>query len=162
MTFETLSKFNDTFSMIFTTRLDSSNYYFFLSEFKDVKKCCMKNLSLDEKIEYINKVTPNNMIILSIVNDNPYLYNDIFSLSVLCKNANEIKEDMTIVDIIRLNLKYVESKSYKLINSLGIPNEKIEKLREICSKVAFYMATNKCLSINLVMLQKIVITIWSI
>ena len=155
--FESLSKSNDTFSMIFTTRLDSSNYYFFLNEFPKIRKCCVKNLSLDEKIVYVKKMNPINSNIFSIVKDNPYLYNDIFSLSVLCKNANEIKDGMTIVEIIRINLKYVENKNFKLINSLEIPNEKIDKLSAICAKVAYYMAINKCLSINLISLQSLIV-----
>lgn len=160
--FKHLNESENTHGIYFSSRLDSTNYFIMQSEIALLKKISINLLDECDKENYINLCAPSNdrKKLIHIVKENKQMFNDIFSLNILCSNSNEVLEDTTIVELIEFNIRNIENLHYRKINLLNLPNPKINCIKEIAIKIAFDMAKSSSLKISIRRMQEIVMELY--
>ncbi len=157
-----LEKNKNTHAIFFSTRLDSTNYFVLLNEFKNVIKYSINMLNNLDKYDYINKHVSSEYSsqLIDIVDENEQMFNDIFSLSILCTNSKNVSNDLTVVELIEFDIKSIERINYNKIVSLNLPNPKFNCLQQIVKAICFEMAKESKLQISIKNIQDIVKAIY--
>ena len=154
-----LSKSNKTHSIIFTSRLDSINRSILLNTFPEIKKFKISDLTLEERNEYIEKQSLKEDVDLlkKIVSLNSVVYNEIFSLNILCRHSKKVSEKTTIADLIDLQVESIFAMNSTRIANLNLLNVKTNEIIQILKKVSLKMANDKVIYILYRDFQEIVI-----
>lgn len=153
-----LKQLDNTYAIYISTRLDTTNYWVLIDQIPEIKKYQINSFNEEDKLQYINLNCQSTDIkkISDIIIKNKYMFNDIFSLSILCNNSNIVTEDTTIVELIEINLNLIDKINYKKIHSLNLPNNKNQCLRKIMTMIAYEMAKKTNLSISMKNIQEII------
>lgn len=161
-TIKNISQSQDTYSIFFTSRLDSSNYFVLLKEFNDILKYTMGALDENDKKSYINMYSSpeDKEKILDVTRRNSQMFNDIFSLNILCSNSKDISNDITIVELIDFDIKTLEKLYYNKINMLNLLNPKNICIRKIMSQISYEMSFKSTLKISIKKMQELIANIY--
>lgn len=152
-----VTSYLDTFSIFLTSRLDTMNYPLIETRLDKVQKYSIASLNDAEKEQFIKEKVDKDFYekISNIIKLNSNLYNDIFSLSVLCNNFNFVNEDTTIVELIDKNIEYNINLSINRLLSLNLPEPKNKTIKEIMTNISYYMIVNSTLKISTNEISKI-------
>lgn len=161
----TIKKLKDneekTHAIFFSSRLDSTNYFILQNEIQAVK-VSINLLEEIDKENYIMKYAPSQDIhkLFGIVKNNKQMFNDVFSLNVLCSNSSEVVEDTTIVELIEFNIRNMAKLYYRKINLLNLPEPKINCIKEIMIKISYEMSKSTSLKISIKYVQTIIMELY--
>ncbi len=150
-----------THAIFFSSRLDSTNYFILQNEIQALK-VSINSFEENDKEDYIMKYAPSQDTdkLIGIVKNNKQMFNDVFSLNVLCSNSSEVVEDTTVVELIEFNVRTIAKLYYRKINLLNLPEPKMNCIKEIMIRVSYEMSKSASLKISIKHVQTIIMELF--